>query len=81
MFQTLLVRIPSSTVRVALVELKPEFRSLGVKEDERLLHDKERLLKRPRTDSTSAYAFHTALLAEVWVTDIIDGAASCPVSE
>jgi hypothetical protein len=41
---------------------------------------KERVPKRPRTDSTSTCAFHPDLLAEVW-SDIVDGAASYPVSD
>jgi enhancer of polycomb-like protein len=40
--------------RLSLVELKRKFPTLGAKEDEELLHDKERSVKRPRTDSTSA---------------------------
>jgi enhancer of polycomb-like protein len=41
--------------RLSLVELKRKFPSLGGKEDEELLHDKERVPKRPRTDSNSAW--------------------------
>ena len=40
--------------RFALVDLKRRFPTLGVKEDEELLHDKERVPKRPRVDSASA---------------------------
>jgi hypothetical protein len=67
--------------RLSLVELKRKFPSLGVKEDEELLHDKERVPKRPRTDSASAYAFHSDIFRGVWMTDAVDGAASCPVSD
>jgi hypothetical protein len=65
--------------RLGLVKLKWKFPSLGVKEDEELLHDKGQVLKHPRTDSTFMYAFHPDLLAEVW-SDIVDRAASCLVS-
>ena len=40
--------------QLSLVELKHKFPSLGTKKDNKLLHDKECLLKRPRTDSASA---------------------------
>ena len=39
--------------QLSLVELKRKFPSLGTREDKNLLHDKEHLLKRPRTDSAS----------------------------
>jgi enhancer of polycomb-like protein len=58
---------------LGLVELKRKCPSLEVKGDDEPLHDKERVPKRLRTDSTSAYAFHSNLLAEVWVTDIVGG--------
>lgn len=44
--------------RLALVDLKRKFPSLGAKEDEELLHDKERIPKRIKTDSAFAgYVF------------------------
>jgi hypothetical protein len=61
--------------RLSLVELKRKFPSLGVKED------KERVPKRPKMDSASAYALFTDLFAQVQDTDIINQAASCPVSD
>ena len=48
--------------RLSLVDLKRRFPNLGAKEDEELLHDKERLLKRPRTDSASAWVFNFVFL-------------------
>lgn len=41
--------------RLALVDLKRKFPSLGVKEDEELLHDKERVPKRLKTDPGAGY--------------------------
>lgn len=40
--------------RLTLVDLKRRFPTLGTKEDEELLHDKERVPKRPKFDSASA---------------------------
>jgi enhancer of polycomb-like protein len=43
--------------RLSLVELKRKFPSLGAKEDEELLHDKERVPKRPRMDPASVCVY------------------------
>ena len=46
--------------RMALVDLKRKFPSLGPREDEELLYDKERLLKRPRpSDARYVFCFHS----------------------
>jgi hypothetical protein len=42
--------------RVAVADMKRKFPTLGIKEDEELLHDKERVLKRPpKNDSHARY--------------------------
>jgi enhancer of polycomb-like protein len=61
--------------RLSLIELKGKFPSLGVKED------KDRVPKRPKMDSTSVYVLFTDFFVQVQVTDIINRAASCPVSD
>ncbi|KAI9463887.1 enhancer of polycomb-like-domain-containing protein [Boletus coccyginus] len=39
--------------RLEFTELKRKFPTLGIKEDEELLHEKERVIKKPRVESTS----------------------------
>lgn len=49
--------------RLTLVDLKRKFPALGAKEDEELLHDKERVPKRLKMDS--AYVFMVCLTGDV----------------
>ena len=49
--------------RLEFAELKRKFPALGIREDEELLHEKERVVKKPRVESTRYdRMFHVPLM-------------------
>ena len=59
--------------RLEFAELKRKFPTLGTKEDEELLHEKERVVKKPRVESTK---YATVYLDPSLLIDLLHIAAS-----
>lgn len=59
--------------RLEFAELKRKFPALGIKEDEEMLHEKERVAKKPRVESTK----YDSVFYSLWLlTDVLLTAVS-----